>query len=478
MREAIDNFDWSVTPLGPRELWPQSLRTTVDIMTGSSFGMCCGWGPELTMIYNDAYAEILGKRHPEALGRPWSETWADVWSGISPIIDEAMAGRSVSFDDMHLVMTRNGYDEDTWWTFAYSPLRDESGAIIGFLDVVSESTQRVLQQRQLEIETARVRESEERFRALVNASSDVIYRMSADWQEMENLDGRGFLADTDAPSIRWIDEYIPEEDRAQVIAASDAAIRDKTVFELEHKVRQADGSIGWTLSRAVPILDEAGEIAQWFGMAADITARRRMDEHLRLVVNELNHRVKNNLAMVQAIAMQTFRRVDDLDEAVDRFSSRLVALAHANDLLTGERWAGVDLCDVLRQAVHSHQESEERLNISGPETQVSAKSALALTLAAHELATNAIKYGAWSVPEGVVSIRWITEALPGGDTRLQLEWRESGGPPVVRPTRRGFGSRLIERGLAAELNGTASLDFPEAGLVCRVDAVIRAEQAP
>jgi two-component sensor histidine kinase len=323
----------------------------------------------------------------------------------------------------------------------------------------------ILDRRRTEIA---LRESEQRSRALVSASSDVIYRMSPDWQEMRVMDGRGFLADINAPSVRWIDEFLIEEDRPHILAVIAAAIRDKSVFECEHRVRQADGSVGWTLSRAIPILDEAGEIVEWFGMAADITRRHQAVEHLRLVANELNHRVKNNLAMVQAIAMQTFRPGADHDQSLTRFSERLVALARANDLLTGERWAGVDLRGALEQAVSSHCDDPDHLRLDGPDVAISAKSALALTLAGHELATNATKYGAWSRPEGCVSIRW---SLSDG-RRLSIEWRERGGPPVTPPTTRGFGSRLIERGLAMELNGTATLAYEPEGLVCRIEAVL------
>jgi PAS domain S-box-containing protein len=313
-----------------------------------------------------------------------------------------------------------------------------------------------------------LRKSEERARAMVSASSDIIYRMSADWQEMKLLDGRGILADTDTASVRWVGEYLLEEDRADVLAAIETAIREKSVFEFEHRVRQADGSAGWTLSRAIPILDEQGDILEWFGMAADITERRQAVEHLRLVANELNHRVKNNLAMVQAIAMQTFRNGADPAQALNRFSERLVALAAANDLLTGERWAGVDLRGALLQAVSSHCDAPDRLRMEGPEVEISAKSALALTLAGHELATNATKYGAWSQASGSVSISWRVSE----DGRLKIEWRERDGPPVTPPSSRGFGSRLIERGLALELNGQASLDFEPGGLVCRIDATL------
>lgn len=129
--------------------------------------------------------------------------------------------------------------------------------------------------------TEALRQSEARFRALANASSDVVYCMSADWTQMRQLDGRGFIADTNEATTDWIQEYLFPEDRDQVLAVIDDAIRCKKVFELEHRVRRADGSVGWTFSRAIPILDENGELMEWFGMAADVTERRRTEGALR-----------------------------------------------------------------------------------------------------------------------------------------------------------------------------------------------------
>lgn len=473
-REAFAAVDWAATGLGEPAGWPQSLKTALEIMVSSRFPMCAAWGPDLIFFYNDAYAPFLGARHPAAMGMPMAKVWAEVWPDLLPLIERAMAGEATWSEDQHLVMTRNGYEEDTWWTFSYSPLRDESGAIAGFLDICSDSTGKMLAARRVEAKRARLAESESRFRALVNASSDAIYRMSADWRELHQLDGRGFLLDAEGPSVRWMEVYLPEDERPIVQAAVERAIAAKAPLELEHRVLQADGAIGWTLSRAIPVLGPDGEIVEWFGMAADVTERRRKDDHLRLVVNELNHRVKNNLAMVQSIAMQTFRRAEDIDQAATQFSARLVTLARANDLLTGERWTGVDLRGVLLEAVGSHSDDPERLVLDGLDVEISAKSALALTLAAHELATNAVKYGAWSNAAGVVTLRWTAEPHAKG-LNLLLEWIERGGPPVSPPTRRGFGSRLIERGLSAELNGDVRLTFEPEGLVCRIQADIGAE---
>lgn len=136
---SLHDFDRSTTPLGPRAGWPAALVTIHDMMLASPFAMCAGWRPELTLLYNDAYADFLATRHPKALGKPIQDVWHDVWDDIHPLIQQAMAGERVHHTDMHLTMTRNGYPEDTYWTFAYSPLFD-SQEVTGFLNVAIETT--------------------------------------------------------------------------------------------------------------------------------------------------------------------------------------------------------------------------------------------------------------------------------------------------------------------------------------------------
>jgi PAS domain S-box-containing protein len=271
MAAAIEAFDWAATPLSAYAEWPISLRTAVDLMLSSRFAMCATWGPKQTFLYNDAYAPFLGARHPSALGKPIRDVWPELWSDLEPMINRVLAGETVAMEDLHLVMTRNGYPEDTYWSFSYNPLRNDAREIVGMLDIAVDTTRKFSDAHRLELEASRLAESEARFRALIGATSDVIYRMSADWQEMRPFDGRGFLADNDQPSVRWIDTYIPDEERPTVISAIAEAIRHKAPFVLEHRVRQADGSIGWTSSRAVPIIGADGEIKEWFGTASDIT---------------------------------------------------------------------------------------------------------------------------------------------------------------------------------------------------------------
>jgi PAS domain S-box-containing protein len=141
------SHDWSRSPLGAPETWPQSLRTVVGLLLQSQFPMFVAWGEELGFLYNDSYAEILGSKHPQALGRRFYDIWSEIWPDISPLIAAAMAGQSTYREDLPLVMNRKGYDEQTWFTFSYSPVRDESGKIAGMFCAVSETTRRVLAER-------------------------------------------------------------------------------------------------------------------------------------------------------------------------------------------------------------------------------------------------------------------------------------------------------------------------------------------
>ncbi|MGO9171491.1 MAG: PAS domain S-box protein, partial [Rhodomicrobium sp.] len=150
-----------------------------------------------------------------------------------------------------------------------------------------------------------LRESEARLRAFMSATSDVVYRMSADWTEMRQLDGRGFIADTEQPSEAWLTEYIHPDDQAHVWQAIQKAIETKGVFDLEHRIKRTDGTLGWTHSRAIPLVDAKGEIVEWFGAASDITERKRHEEQVDLLMHEVNHRAKNMLAVVLAVARQT-----------------------------------------------------------------------------------------------------------------------------------------------------------------------------
>ncbi|WP_421934870.1 sensor histidine kinase [Phenylobacterium sp.] len=210
-----------------------------------------------------------------------------------------------------------------------------------------------------------------------------------------------------------------------------------------------------------PILGADGQAAGVFVEGSDVTDRVRAEEQQKLLLDELNHRVKNTLATVQSIAAQTLRTSPDPQAFKVAFESRLMALSSTHDLLTASSWRGADLRDILGAEFRPH--GVERYKLEGPDLGLSPAQALALGLLFHELATNAAKYGALSSPEGCVKVTWTV-----ADRRLVITWTEEKGPRVTAPTRKGFGSRLIERSLKGELGGEATLDYREDGLHCQV----------
>ncbi|WP_297511797.1 PAS domain-containing protein [uncultured Caulobacter sp.] len=253
--------------------------------------------------------------------------------------------------------------------------------------------------------------------------------------------------------------------------AMDPAVRADYAVEFRATGRD-DHVERWLAVKGKVFFGDDGRAHRFVGAVVNITDRKRAELHLRLLVNELNHRVKNSLATIQAIASQSFNGQRSMDEAREAFSNRVVALAEAHDLLTRENWEGADLQDVVDRVATLHG-GVDRFTLSGPSVRLSPKTALSLSMALHELATNAMKYGALSTPEGEVAIAWAL-APDAGPVRLDLTWTERGGPPVAAPSDRGFGSRLIERGLAAELSGSATIDFQPEGVVCRIRALLEA----
>lgn len=235
--------------------------------------------------------------------------------------------------------------------------------------------------------------------------------------------------------------------------------------------RRKDGTQFWSALHISPVLDESGDVVQHFASFIDLTDHKQQQAQSRMLIDELNHRVKNTLATVQSIVWQALRNASDPEVIRESIESRLLALSRSHDLLTRENWEGAGLLDLIKEALEpfgAANGKSERFVITGANIRVSPRVALALGIAFHELATNAAKYGAFSDKAGSVLISWTIEPSPEGN-RLILRWEEKGGPSVTPPTRKGFGSRVIERGLALELDGMVDLDYRKSGVICTIN---------
>lgn len=264
---------------------------------------------------------------------------------------------------------------------------------------------------------------------------------------------------------------IHPEDRTRMQAAMDAAIASGEAYDVEYRIHLPSGELRWihARGRAAQTADHGG-VRRMAGVSLDISERKRSDERRQLLINELNHRVKNTLASVQAIARQTLRTSPDLAAFQDAFESRLLALSQTHNLLTEQHWRSASLLAMLAAELRPHGGLRDaRFTLDGDgDLQLQPKAAVALGMAIHELATNAAKYGALSVPAGRITLG-ARRTVEDGQRRLVLHWMESGGPPVPPPDRRGFGARLLEDGLAGELAGVVHLDYRPEGLCCRME---------
>ena len=217
-----------------------------------------------------------------------------------------------------------------------------------------------------------------------------------------------------------------------------------------------------------PIFSQEGQVSGIFVQGHDVTDQVEAEERQKLLMNELNHRVKNTLAIVQGLAAQTFRHLEGSEDARRTFNLRLGALASAHDLLTRSNWEAAGLLETIKSSVEAVVELE-RFTFDGRDLSLVPQTAVSLAMIIHELCSNAVKYGALSVPNGRVEIHWTVEEVDN-DCVLTLSWTEHDGPPVTAPTRSGFGSRLIKHGFSAEHSSTVSLAFEPARLNCTIAA--------
>lgn len=263
-------------------------------------------------------------------------------------------------------------------------------------------------------------------------------------------------------NCRFLQGPATRDEDVEKVRAATAAHRAVEVDLLNYR---KDGTTFWNALLVSPVFSE-GELTYFFASQMDVTERKRAEQHRFLLNRELDHRVKNTLATVQSLVLQTLRDASVPERVSSAVSGRLQALARSHDVMTKEAWASAHLRDVIESALEPLLgQFGERIDVDGADIRLRPRIATMLSLAIHELAENARRYGALTPGSGRVSVRWAIE-----DGRLRLEWRETGGPKVEPPEQHGYGLRIVEKVLAAEFGGTAKLDLLREGAVFRLDA--------
>ena len=336
-------------------------------------------------------------------------------------------------------------------------------------EAVADRTWSAVEQARAE---AQLRETSRRLDAVLNNASVSIFLMNEHQHcvymnaAAERLTGYTLAETLDRPLHDVIHHKKPDGSHYPLHECPiDRAFPEDNNMQGEELFVHKDGSLYPVAFTASPIRDETSRTIGTIIEVRDIAEEKRARAHQRLLIDELNHRAKNLLAIIQGIALQTFKNVPGAEGARAAFDGRLAALAEAHNLLTRQNWESAPLTQVVAGAVSPHEGTPKRFDISGPELALPPKTAVSLALALHELATNASKYGALSVTGGHVEVRWEL-----AEDRLRLRWREHGGPPVEVPATRGFGTRMLERGLAAELGGPVRIDFCPTGVICDIEA--------
>ncbi|WDR05107.1 HWE histidine kinase domain-containing protein [Devosia rhodophyticola] len=467
MGQLMRAHDWANSPLGPPENWPQSLRLTIRLILNTRHPMFIWWGPDLIQFYNDAYRLTMGpERHPSALGQCGRDCWQEIWPIIGPQIEQVMSGRGSTWDEDRLVpVTRHGKLEQVWWTYSYSPI-DVEGGIGGVLVVCNDVTEQHLIKDRLANRSEHLMDMFEQapgFMAVLRGPEHVFELTNTAYRQL--VGGRQCLGKPVRDIIPEVEGqgFIELLDNVYTSGKAYVGRRVPIYFQDDSETAPRQSFLDFVYQ---PILDANNNVTGIFVEGSDVTDHVQAEEHLRLINSELKHRVKNTLAMVSAIATQTLSGTGQ-DGPLDTFRHRLAIFGSAHDILTATTWATAEITDVVETALEAHPAYATRVTMAGPEITLGSKQAISLALAIHELMTNAIKYGALSNQTGKVSLNWQMSEAESNEV-FTLDWREHGGPAVTKPSRRGFGSKLIERVLRADFNGQLTMDFAPTGLHCQL----------
>lgn len=408
--------------------------------------------PVAMPVFGDIPGGVVGRDLDEIIHTLWERKYADEIVGI--FRHTLQTGEPYITPERAEFRIDRGVTEYYEWRVDRIPLPDgRFGAVCYFRDISQQVQARLA-----------IAESEKRFRHMADHAPVMIWVTEADatctflsesWYKFTGQTretGLGF---------GWLEAVHPDDSavgRATFVAAN----QKREPFRLEYRLRRHDGEYRWAIDAAAPRFGDNGDFLGYIGSVFDITERKQAEETRQFLIAELNHRVKNTLASVQAIVQHTLRRSKNPVEFANTFAGRLQSLSRVHTLLSNATWKGAGLHELIRDQLLQGPVDEARLTAWGPAVQLDAQLALHIALMLHELGTNCAKYGALSVPDGRVAITWSIK-----DHVLQLRWAERGGPTVAEPTRRGFGTMLINQSVKSQ-GGTAQALYEAEGVTWEI----------
>lgn len=425
--------------------------------------------------WNEGAARMFGRTAKEACGQPCATLFTDADAAAG--VPEAELEKAVREERLFDERWHPRADGTLFWgRCEVMPLRSADGQPHGFLKIMQDRTvQRAAEKELLESET--------RVRLALDAAElgawEAIPGSSEVFGDARARQLLGYDAD-DAMSFDAFLERVHAEDRSRFAGAVSEALTTGKL-DVEFRVSaHVSPNTRWLRSRA-QVFTTTGEQQRLIGTIRDISADKAAEVHRQLLNNELQHRVKNTLGVVQGIVSQSLRAVATPAEARDAINSRLSTLAHAHDILTQTSWKAAPIGSVVEGAVLAHCAETSRVKVSGPSLHLKARAALALSMALHELFTNAVKYGALSNDTGWIDLSWSIGQGLDDERTFELAWQERGGPVVAKPERTGFGTRLTGSSLAGDLGGAGVVEYAPGGvrwtLRSTIGAVIEEEVA-
>jgi two-component sensor histidine kinase len=502
MATRIRMFDWADHPLGAPHDWPQSLRSALGVCLHSAFPTAIYWGPELRLLYNDPWSAIPGPRHPACLGEPAKAVWSDIWNVIAPQFARVIeTGEGLFVDDQLLPMRRYGYEEETYWSYSFTPIRGDDGAIEGIFNSGQETTAKVLKQRQtaflLRFADA-LRDCGEA-RTLIDEGCRLLgehlgairvglrerepageaFSVTAEWTA-DGIDTAGpRVPMTTIPSIaRCLDEgrvaRIERLDDLDVREAS--ALRTVGAASVLAAPWRNSGELGAVLfahrAQAQPWTDEeVATVEQVLARLIQAIDQERARERDQTVALEIDHRARNVLGVSQSLVRMT--DADDVEGFRRSLMGRMQALGSTLRILSASQANEIDLQVLLETELAPFRSKDEtRVSFVGAAVAIPPMKAQPISMILHELVTNAVKYGALSGPDGHLAITWSVR----DDGVLEIDWREThvGSASQPHEDRSGFGTKLLKIMIEHTLRGRFDRQFGDGWFRCRIEAPLAA----